>query len=307
LVFVDPDGHARLKLRPRYDVRPDGRVVQIDTPPVYDRPPTIDELFLAASKNHELERAFLAQGGGLRARKRENLRDLQAQLAEAFLTSPEQRARLHPRPEPKRCYLDSPQGRILFDAGRDEGIARDVPTEAYRRFRADERTCRQRNLQERARRLAVQEDKQRFVADWIAANGTPEQRERQAKGFLPLTEACEAIADKLFEPLRDWPRYVRNGPDLMQTHLRRYPQYRDVVITERELAVSDDDAVQATAAQWARAQEARAILPDATVTLRSHRLTWREHPDAPALTLYGLLVVRTAGPILVRREFAVPQ
>jgi hypothetical protein len=306
LVVVDPDGTARLKLRPRYEIRPDGRVVQIATSPVYDRPPTIDDLFLAAAKNYELERAYVAQGG-TRARKRETLREARAQLAETFLATPEQRARLHPRPEPTRCWLDGPDGRVLFDAKRNEGIARQVPPEAYRRFRADERMHRQRNSQERKRRLAVLDEKKRLVAEWIAAHGTPEQQERQSKGLLPFEEGREAIADKMFESLRDWAPYVRNGAAVMQAHLRRYPEYKDAVITERELAVADDDAVQATAAQWARAQEARAILPDATVTLRSHRLTWRGHPEAPALILYGLLVVRRLGPIVLRREFAVPQ
>jgi hypothetical protein len=306
LVVVDPDGKARLKLRPRYDVRPDGRVVQITTSPVYDRPPTIDDLFLAAAKNHELERAFSAQGGR-RARTLTALREVRLQLAETFLATPEQRSRIHPPPEPKRCWLDGPEGRVLFDADRDEAAARQVPAEAYRRYRADQRARRHRNSQERTRRLAVNDEKRRFVAEWIAANGTPEQQERQAKGLLPFDEGREAMADKVFEPLRDWPRYVRNGPALMQAHLRRYPEFNDVVITERELAVSDDNAVEATAAQWARAQEARAMLPDATVTLRSHRLTWRGHPEAPALTLYGLLVVRTFGQIVLRREFAVPQ
>jgi len=306
LVVVDPNGTARLKLRPRYEVRPDGRVVQITTPPVYDRPPTIDDLFLAAAKNYELERAYVAQGG-TRARKRATLREVRARLAETFLGTPEQRARLHPPPEPTRCWLDSPEGRVLFDAKRDDGIARQVPPEAYKRFRADERVRRQRNSEERKRRLTVLDDKNRFVADWIAANGTPEQQERQSRGLLPFEEAREAIADKVFERLSEWPRYVRNGPAVMQAHLRTYPEYQDVVITERELAVSDADAVQATAAQWARAQEARAILQDATVTLRSHRLTWRGHPEAPVLTLYGLLVVGRLGPIIVRREFAVAQ
>lgn len=307
LVTVDPDGKARLKLRPRYEVRPDGRVVQISTPPVYDRSPTIDELFMAAAKNHELERAFAAQGSGRKAHTRAALREVRLQLAETFLATPEQRARLHPPPEPKRCWLDGPEGRVLFDADRDEGIVHGVPAEAYRRHRADERVQRQRNSQERKRRLAVQDGKNRFVAEWIAENGSPDQRERQAKGLLPFHEAREAVADKAFELLRDWPRYVRNGPAVMQAHVRRYPEYNEAVITERDLAVSDDDAVQASAAQWARAQEARAILPDATVTLRSHRLTWRQHPDASALTLYGLLVVRTLGPLVLRREFAVPQ
>jgi hypothetical protein len=307
LVVVDPDGKARLKLRPRYEVRTDGRVVQISTAPVYDRPPTIDDLFLAAAKNHELEGAFVAQGSGRRARSKTALREVKLQLAETFLATPEQRARIHPPPEPKRCWLDGPEARVLFDANRDEGMVREVPAEAYRRYRADQRVLRDRNSQEHKRRLAVRDEKGRIIAEWIATHGSPDQRDRQAKGLLPFHEAREAIADKMFEALRDWPRYVRNGPDVMQTHLRRYPEYKDAVITERDLAVSDDNATQASAAQWARAQEARALLPDATVTLRSHRLTWRQHPEAPGLTLYGLLVVRTFGPIVLRREFAVPQ
>lgn len=306
LVNVDAQGNATLKLRPRYDVKPDGRVVLIDSPPTYDRPPTLDELFLAAAKNHELERAYIAQGGR-RARRREALRDVRAQLAEMFLTNPEQRALVHPPPEATRCYLDGPQGRVLFDAKRDEGAAREVPAEAHRRFRADERMRRERNLQDRARRLALHEEKTRFIAEWIAAKGTPDQQQRHSVGLLPMPEVIEAIADEAFAALREWPRYARNGPEMMQAHIRRYPEYERAVITERDLAVVDADAVQASPAQWARAQDARAILPDATVTLRTHRLTWRGHPDAPALTLYGLLLVRNVGPLVLRREFAVPQ
>jgi hypothetical protein len=203
--------------------------------------------------------------------------------------------------------LDGPEGKVLIDANRDEGIVREVPAEAFRRYRADQRVLRDRNSQERKRRLAVRDEKTRIVAEWIATNGTADQQDRQAKGLMPFHEAREAIADKMFEALRDWPRYVRNGTQVMQAHLRRYPEYNEAVITERDLAVSDDNATQASAGQWARAQEARALLPDATVTLRSHRLSWRGHPEAPAITLYGLLVVRTFGPIVIRREFAVPQ
>src|SRR6516164_5936832 len=49
LITVDADGHARLKLRPRYETQLDGRVVKIDAAPIYDRPPTLNELFLAAA------------------------------------------------------------------------------------------------------------------------------------------------------------------------------------------------------------------------------------------------------------------
>src|SRR3989442_11110921 len=75
----------------RYDVKPDGHVVQIDAAPIYDQPPTIDELFLAAAKNHELERAYYAQRS-TRARRRDAQHDVRAQVAQAFLTDPEQRA-----------------------------------------------------------------------------------------------------------------------------------------------------------------------------------------------------------------------
>jgi hypothetical protein len=306
LVTVDAEGLARLKLRPRYDVKPDGHVVQIDAAPIYDQPPTIDALFLAAAKNHELERAYFAQRS-TRARRRDAQHDLRAQVAQTFFTDPAQRALLHPPPSPKRCYIATAQGRLLFDADRDEGAARDVPAEAHRRFRADERTRRERNTQERARRLALHEEKKRFIAEWITTKGTPEQQARQAAGMLPMAEAIEAIGDEAFAPLREWPLYVRDGAATLQALLRQYPQYHRAVVTPLDLAVTDEDAVEATADQWARAEEARAILADATVTLRTHRLTWRRHPEAPTLTLHGLLVVRNVGPLVLRREFAVPQ
>ena len=306
LVTVDAEGLARLKLRPRYEVKPDGHVVQIDAPPIYEQPPTIDELFMAAATNHELERAYFAQRS-TRARRRDAQHDVRAQAAQTFLTDPDQRALLHPPPSPKRCYIATAQGRLLFDADRDEGAARDVPAEAHRRFRADERARRERNTQERARRLALHEEKKHFIAEWVATKGTPEQQARQAAGMLPMAEAIEGIADDAFAAFREWPLYVRDGAATLQARLRQYPQYHDAVVTPLDLAVTDEDAAEATADQWARAQEARAILADATVTLRTHRLTWRRHPEAPTLMLHGLLVVLNVGPLVLRREFAVPQ
>src|SRR5262249_40798620 len=41
LVSVDDDGVARLKLRPRYDRDGEQRVVRLDSPPTYDRPPSL--------------------------------------------------------------------------------------------------------------------------------------------------------------------------------------------------------------------------------------------------------------------------
>jgi hypothetical protein len=153
----------------------------------------------------------------------------------------------------------------------------------------------------------LHEEKKHFIADWMATTGTPEQQARQAAGMLPMAEAIEAIGDEAFAPFREWPLYVRDGAATLQARLRQYPPYHRAVVTPLDLAVTDEDAAEATADQWARAQEARAILADATVTLRTHRLTWRRHPEAPTLTLHGLLVVRNVGPLVLRREFAVPQ
>ena len=41
LVHVDHGGTAFLKLRPRFEMRPDQRVVRIDEAPVYDAPPSV--------------------------------------------------------------------------------------------------------------------------------------------------------------------------------------------------------------------------------------------------------------------------
>ena len=51
----------------------------------------------------------------------------------------------------------------------------------------------------------------------------------------------------------------------------------------------------------------KSTLPDADVTLREHRLSWRRDPTQPSLTVFGALVTRQVGPFTLRREFAVPE
>src|SRR6266511_6253943 len=48
LVTVDANGVAHLKLRPRYELGEDQRVVRIDSSPAYDLPPTVEELLREA-------------------------------------------------------------------------------------------------------------------------------------------------------------------------------------------------------------------------------------------------------------------
>jgi hypothetical protein len=306
LVSVDGEGVARLKLQPRYDRDGDQRIIRSDAPPTYDSPPSIDELYKEAARNHELERTYHQQRSAARTERRDAQRQVRTQLAQAFLSDRAQRAIVHPAPSPKRCYLASAQGRVLFDVTTDDGLAKEVPAEAHRRFRADLRTRREENLRLRAEQLALHEEKQRVIAEWIAAHGTPDQLSRQAAGVLPMTEAIELMADEAFAVIADYPRYVRDGVERLQAHLRQFPQYATTVVSAMDLAVTSKDAGQATAAQWALVQSLRDTLPDATVTLRMHRLSWKLDPNAPALTLYGALVTRRVGPFTFRREYVAP-
>src|SRR6185503_4908112 len=103
LVSVDANGVAQLKLRPRYRVGDDQRVARTDAPPEYDSPPTVEELFREAARNHQLESTFQAERRTARSRRRDSEREIRTEVAQAFLGDPNQRALAHPPPTPKRC------------------------------------------------------------------------------------------------------------------------------------------------------------------------------------------------------------
>ena len=60
LVHVDTADRV-LKLRPRFEMRPD-HVSSPGRAPVYDAPPSIETLLQDAARDHELEAAYRAQG-----------------------------------------------------------------------------------------------------------------------------------------------------------------------------------------------------------------------------------------------------
>ena len=194
---------------------------------------------------------------------------------------------------------------MLFDADADSPPGRDVPLEAHRRFRADLRARRNRGQQARAAQLALHEEKKRFIAEWIAGHGTVEQQDRQAADMLPIDEALEALADETFAVLSDRPRYARDGVSRLQAHLRQDPQYVNATVSAGTLSVISANAVKATAAQWALVKDLQALVPNATVTLRVHRLSWKQDPHAPGVTVFGVLVTVSRGPFTLRREYAV--
>ena len=308
LVSVDKQGVARLKLRPRYESDGGDRgVVRIDAEPVYDEPPTIDELYRAAAKNHELEAAYLAARAAARSTRGEVDRAFRDTVADAFLADQAQRAVSHPPPTPTRCYLDSNKGRLLFDIATDLGRANDVPAEAHRRFRADLRERVERNRQDRATQLAVHEQKKRHIAEWLAAYGTDEQKVRQAEGMLPMGEAIDGITDQAFQAANHLPRYRHDGATRLQECLRNATGQHDLVIAPADVRVHSTHAVKATAAQWAVVQHLRSQLPDAHVVLREHVVHSTRHDGANTLTIIGVLVTQKHGPLVLRREYVVDE
>ena len=306
LVNVSTRGIARLKLRPRFALDGHERIVCHDTPPMYDSPPTIDELLREAARNHELERAYYAQATATRGKSRELDREWRSQVALAFLEDQTERALPHPPVTPSYCYLATERGAVRFDTDLDHGPAREVPTEAYRRFRADVAVARERRHREREEKVQTHEEKKQAIAAWIAEHGTADQRARQNAGLLPMSEACEAMTDHALRALADRPRFLFDGAARMQAFLRQLPQYADAIVTEPDLAVEGGKAASATSAQWALLQDMQAAVPDAVVTLHVRDFIWRRDPKSPKLRHFTMLVTTKVGPVSLRREYLGP-
>ncbi len=305
LVSVDRQGIARLKLRPRFETDEERGIVRIDAAPMYDAPPSIDELYRAAAKNHELESAYYAQRTAERTKRRDSDRELRESVAEMFLADKAQRAIAHPPPSPKRCFVVTERGRLLFDIATDQGLAKDVPPEAHRRFRADLRSRQERNRQDRTAQLALHEEKKRFIADWIAQNGSEEQRTRFADGVLPMNEAIEAITDQVFSPLRDHAPYVRDGLQQIRMRLAQVTGRADESVTPEDLTVRSEHAKMASAEQWMVVKAFRALVPDATVHLRVHQMSLERNSAVPPIVQHAILVTTKHGPFTLRREYSL--
>jgi hypothetical protein len=305
-VTVDKQGNARLKLQPRFELDANQRVVRVDAPPIYDAPPSIDDLFRAAARNHELERTYQTDRNVARAKRLETERELRERIAVAFMNNPSQRALPHPPPTPQRCCIVAEQRRLIFTTEGDLGTAQQLPAEACRRFRADLRAKRERVQKERTTQLALHEEKKRFMAEWIPFHGTQDQQVRQVAGVLPMEEAVQALTEHTFAGIGQRPLYLHDGAERLQSFLRQLPAYAEAVVGQPDLAVASINAVKATRDQWALVQELQVAIADATVTLRIHRLSWRRESAAPSLTVFGVLVTCKVGPFTVRREYLAP-
>lgn len=305
LVSVDRQGVARLRLRPRFEVDANQRVTRLDSFPAFDTPPSVDELLRLAARNHELEQTYHSARTAVALTRQDAQRELRERVAQAFLADPAQRALSHPPPTQRRCYVEAEGRRIVFDVTEDPVLAKTVALEATRRFRTDQRAKREQNLQERAKQLALHEEKKRFVADWIAKHGTPEQQARNAAGVLPMDEAIEAIADQAFASASDHPRYIRDGAARLQELLRANPNHADIAVEPSDVTVETTVLKTATAAQWATVEELRATFPAGGVTLMTQRIQCRQALAAGEVRQAFVAVALGVGPVTVRREYMV--
>jgi hypothetical protein len=303
LVSVDRQGVARLRLRPRFEVDAEQRVIRVDSSPAFDAPPNPEDLLRLAARNHELEQAFHAARTAATLTRHEAQRELRDRVAQAFLADQGQRAVAHPPPTQRLCVIEAEGRRIVFDVSVDPVLAKPVAIEATRRFRTDQRARREQNLQERAKQLALHGEKKQFVADWIAKHGTPEQQARQAAGVLPMAEAIEAIADQAFAPASDHPRYVRNGAVRLQELLRANSEYSGIVVAPSDVIAETTMLKTATSAQWATVEKLRTTFPEGTVTLMAQRLRCRTARAAAELLKPFVVVALAVGPVVVRREY----
>jgi hypothetical protein len=307
LVNVDEKGVARLKLRPRFELDAEQRVMFTDSPPRYDVPPTLDDLLHDAARNHQLERAYHAERTAERLKQRDAELDLRAEVAREFLADPARRPAERPRPTRTHCFLILDGGRRLrFDVSVDSGPAHEVPAEAYRRLERDRRADREKRRQQWSTDLAVHDEKQRFIKAWVTEHGTPDQKARHAAGVLPAAEVVEAIADEAFAALNDRPRYAGIDHVGLQAHVRAYPAHRNILLLPTDLAVTVTNAASVTAAQWNVAEVIKGIVPDAEIVVRSHAVAWKKDPNVPARTAFGVRVTRKIGPFIVKREYAAP-
>jgi hypothetical protein len=194
----------------------------------------------------------------------------------------------------------------MFDIDSDAGVAKDVPNDAHRRFRADLHARKQRNLNQRSEQLELHKRKVAAARAWVDRNGTLDQKARAAAGLLAIEEVVAAMTDESFAGATDVDRYEFDGAARLQDHLRAGLGDPSVVVAPSDLQVTSLDATSASKDQWFVVSTLQSQFLDATIKLREHRLSSRRHPDASPLTVFGVLVSRRDGPFTLRREFAAP-
>ncbi len=306
LVQVNGKGLARLKLRPRFELNREQRIVLIDAAPTFDHTPSLDELFRMAARNYQLERAYYDERRVDQTKHSEAGRLRLREFALGFLRDRTQRAARYPSPTPSRCYLNTPLGLTRFHVGDGDNTTRDVVREALRRFRADIAVDAERRALRRAEQDRRHEARRAAVAAWVTEHGTEEQKTWHAAGLLATREVEDALTDEAFRPLADRARYLGDGLRHLQDHARRWTGDAALVIPPSEFISKEALAHEATVAQRQHLSDFRAAVPDAHVHLHRREYVWHHGARVPRLLHVTIVVTQTVGPFALRREYLMP-
>ena len=280
LVSVDKQGVARLKLRPRFELDATG-IVRIDTAPVYDAPPTSKTCIAPPLRiTNWRPRTTPSERPSVRSEQTTTARG-GSTVAEAFMADKGMRAASHPPPTPKTCYVITDRGGVLFDVSIDQGLAKDVPAEAHRRFRADQQAYRERVRQDQIAQAALHEEKKQF----ITSGSVPTEPRKRRRGTRP--ESCPWRRPSLASATR-CSRRSALGPSTCTTARSgsrsssgSVPAQADVVVTPADVVARSAHAIMASAEEWAAIREIQERLPEAHAVLRHHLLLSRRHQGVP--------------------------
>ena len=98
---------------------------------------------------------------------------------------------------------------------------------------------------------------------------------------------------------------MADGPKRIQQAITQVTSRNDTVVSAADVIVTNVDAETMTASQWAAVSELRNTVPDATVVLRMHTVSWKPDRTITVGPFFGILVTQCVGPFTLRREFAV--
>ena len=122
--------------------------------------------------------------------------------------------------------------------------------------------------------------------------------------MLSIDEAIEAMTDRAFAALSDRDRYIADGPSRIQETVNRVTPGSNTSVSPADVVVTSSNAETMTASQWAAVNKIRSLVPDATVVVRIHNVSWKRDRAINVGPFIGILVTQSYGPFTLRREFA---
>lgn len=222
-------------------------------PVVFDEPQSFEALYDCYLKTYPIRKEIAKQVRVGRAKadiakKAQAETNLQAKITEFYNNSS------------MRC------GDLWGGSFFGHSISSNHPDYADLKAEVDRRNKLDRDVAE-AESQARADAKARQIAEWVASNGTDNQKARFAAGLFPESEATQAIEDHAFEPLAERERYqpiknkeVREACDDDCTCRAGYDNC--------SISIKADDATSVSAEEWDLLQEFQSALPDASFVLR---------------------------------------